>query len=115
MPAPTVQPPAFGHNDARRRGATSGLTMIYMTTTNEALRALAEQALLDRLSGWAVVGTCGEGWHQRVRLAPKLAPTAAELAWQAVCVRPERPESQPVPVHPAVVRLSQQAKAARKS
>jgi hypothetical protein len=53
-----------------------------MTMTPQELNELAARVLMDRLRGFAVVGSGRKG---RVRIARALPPTEAELQWDAFC------------------------------
>ena len=75
----------------------------------EELHALAEQVLRDRLVGFAVTGATDKG---RVNLERALPATEAEQAWDALRTHGRARLGGTVHVHPAVVKLARQFRAA---
>jgi hypothetical protein len=76
----------------------------------EDFRVLAEQVLRDRLVGFKLVDGKTKG---RVGVKRVLAPTEAEVRWDALATRP-RPEPTFFNVHPGVLALAVALKAAKR-
>ena len=87
------------------------MTALAALTPTE-VNALAAQVLMDRLTGFKVTGSDDKG---RVSIGRVLAPTEAELRWDAMLaeIRPPSPPRETFTVHPGVVAVARAFKAQR--